>query len=274
MPTQSPLGFSWDPLALVPLLQDESVDRAAARFRQALPHAVWEAAKFEDSPYTFPEVQTLMDGVTVGGHTLADQRLVLGLADAAREMVATVTSGTFRLDKATSDGLHRRIATGQAIEAGHVRSEGQAHGGGTLRLGEAGFYDAPEPGAGGSHLRGVFAEGIDYLTTDVADPGLQALLYAPWAIRSQFYFDGNKRTARWMMNGHLMLHGLEPIGVPVARRQEWNAALVTLFARAEATDLLKILAGCQFSRIEEQSRNAGLTVTWRRRGTAEGNGMG
>lgn len=266
MVTPTPLGFTWDPSALPPLRRDETVERAAARFRQALPYAVWEAAKFEDSPYTFPEVQTLMDGVTVGGHTLADQQLILGLADAAKEMLASVTAGSFRLDKATSDDLHRRIATGQAIEAGHFRGEGTARGGGTVRLGEAGLYDAPEPGEGGAHLRRLFAEGLAYLLDEVADPGLQALLYTPWAIRAQFYFDGNKRTARWMLNGHLMQHGYEPIGVPVARRQEWNTALVTLFADADATPLLRLLADCQFSRIEEQSRAAGRTIPYRRPG--------
>ena len=34
---------------------------------------VYDTAALEDSPYTFPEVQTLLDGVTVGGHKLNDE---------------------------------------------------------------------------------------------------------------------------------------------------------------------------------------------------------
>lgn len=210
-------------------------------------------------------MQTLLDGVTVGGHTLADQQLVLGLADAAKTMLAAVADGTFRLDKPTTDDLHRRIATGQGGEAGHFRGESRAAGGEIVRLGEAGFYDAPAAGDGGANLRRLFSEGVDYLLGDVADPGLQGLLYVPLAIRAQFYFDGNKRTARWMMNGHLMLHGFEPIGVPVSRRQEWNTHLVTLFTQADATDILRLLSDCQFSRLEEQSRAAGLSHGYPRR---------
>jgi hypothetical protein len=250
---RTPLGFTWKAEALSGLRQDESTERASFRFQAALPHAVWEAAKYEGSPYTFPEVATLLDGVTVGGHSLSDQALILGLADAAKAMLGSVREGTFSLSKAISDDLNGRIATGEAIEAGHFRGEGAAVGGGFVRLGEGGIYAAPEHGPGGSFLAEHFSTGVDFLQREVVDPGHQALLYFPFAALSQFYFDGNKRTARWMMNGHLLAHGYEPIGVPVAARQRWNEALTTLFVTADATVLLSLLADCQFSRIEERS---------------------
>lgn len=57
-----------------------------------------------------------------------------------------------------------------------------------------------------------------------------------------------------MMNGHLMAHGYEPIGVPVEIRQQWNSALSSLYTTLDASELLSTLAGCQFSRIEERSQ--------------------
>ena len=133
-----------------------------------------------------------------------------------------------------------------------------------MRLGEVGIYEAPEPGEGGANLRRLFRDGVDYLRQEVPDPGLQALLYTALAIRAQFYFDGNERTARWMMNGQLMAGGYEPIGIPVTRRKEWNTTLITLFTEADATGLMRLLAECQFSRIEEQNRAAGLTFGYPR----------
>ena len=168
-------------------------------------------------------------------------------------MLGHVREGTFRLSKAISDDLNGSIAAGEAIEAGHFRGEGAAVGGDFVRLGEGGMYAAPEHGPGGSYLAEHFRAGVDYLQRDVADPGHQALLYFPFATLSQFYFHGNKRTARWMMSGHLLAHGFEPIGVPVEARQRWNEAVSTLFVTADATVLLSLLADCQFSRIEERS---------------------
>lgn len=266
----SPLGFTWNSEALSGLRQDESAARATFRFHAALPHAVWEAAKYEGSPYTFPEVATLLDGVTVGGHSLSDQTLVLGLADAAKIMLGHVRAGTFELAKSISDDLNSRIAT---VEAGHFRGEGTAVGGGFVRLGEGGLYAAPEHGPAGENLVKHFRDGVEYLNGEIANPGHQALLYFPFAALAQFYFDGNKRTARWMMNGHLMAHGYEPIGVPVSRRAEWNAALSTLFTTAEASPLLSILVDCQFSRIEERSRGQKSRLPRPRSGADESMGM-
>lgn len=57
------------------------------------------------------------------------------------------------------------------------------------------------------------------------DPRAQALVYLSSVTRSQFYFDGNKRTARIMMTGALMRAGFEPINISSARKEQLNVAL-------------------------------------------------
>lgn len=83
-------------------------------------------------------------------------------------------------------------------------------------------------------------------------PGLQAVPYFAFATINQFYFDGNKRTGRWMMNGRPMMHGLDPVGVPVTRQLDLNNRLLHLFVERDATPLPRILAECQFERICRQ----------------------
>lgn len=39
--------------------------------------------------------------------------------------VQTLLDGAFALNKATSDALHAAIATGEALESGHFRGEGE-----------------------------------------------------------------------------------------------------------------------------------------------------
>lgn len=78
----------------------------------------------------------------------------------------------------------------------------------------------------------------------IPDPRERALAYFCSATRSQFYFDGNKRTARIMMVGELMQHGYESVSVPYARQLEFNEALDVLFRTDDATELMVFLTTC------------------------------
>ncbi len=62
------------------------------------------------------EVKTLLDGVTVGGHRLSDERQVLNLPNAAEELFNMVRAGSFRLVKITSHRLHSLVAREEGLE--------------------------------------------------------------------------------------------------------------------------------------------------------------
>lgn len=79
------LGFSWTCPDL-PSAPPGPSARALFRFRQSLAEYVFDACRLEGNPLTYPEVKTLIDGVTVGGHRLDDERQVLNLAEAARHL--------------------------------------------------------------------------------------------------------------------------------------------------------------------------------------------
>lgn len=56
-------------------------------WRYLLPGYVWDAAVLEGNPFTYPEVQTLLEGITVGGRKLSDERQILNLSDSANELI-------------------------------------------------------------------------------------------------------------------------------------------------------------------------------------------
>ena len=62
--------------------------------RKMFAELVYDTAALEDSPYTFPEVQTLLDGITVGGHRLEDQQLVLNQAQSWKRLLSLVEHGS------------------------------------------------------------------------------------------------------------------------------------------------------------------------------------
>ena len=74
------------------------------------------------------------------------------------------------------------------------------------------------------------------------------MAYFLFGALQQFYFDGNKRTARFMMNGVLMSHGSEPghaISVPAARAREFNQEMVNFYTGRDAGRMMNFLIDCR-----------------------------
>jgi len=242
------LGFTWDAGAIDLELASHSVERAVWRVRRTMPGFVWDAAVLEGNPFTYPEVQTVIEGVTVGGHKLADERQILSLAESMRELATLVEEGRFRLDKATSDRLQYLIAKDEALEAGHFRGEGSLNTGISVNLGEYGSHIPPEPGPDGTNLIRIHDKGLTSIL-ELPDPVQQGIAYFLFAALNQFYFDGNKRTGRAMMNGHLMTHGIDAISVPAARRLEFNTLMVDFYRNKDATGMFGFLLSCHPDRL-------------------------
>ncbi|MGP3917425.1 hypothetical protein [Nonomuraea sp. 10N515B] len=238
------LGFHWDRASIRQDVGVHTIERAVWRYQHALPGFVWDAAVLEGNPFTYPEVQTLMDGITVGGRKLSDERQVVNLAESARELARVVKCGEFRLDKPTSDGFQQIIAQGEALEVGHFRGEGPLTLTPGVNLGEYGRYMPPPTEQGGENLRRIFSRGVEAILAEIESPFEQAIAYFLFAALHLFYFDGNKRTGRTMMNGHLMAHGIDAISVPAARRAEFNAMMVDFYRTKDATAAFAFLTSC------------------------------
>jgi Fic family protein len=239
------LGFAWDQSAIPRYIPSFSVERAVWRFQRSLPEYVWDAAVLEGNPFTYPEVQTLLDGITVGGRKISDEQQVLNLAEAANELLRLVKIGEFRLTKEISDRLQYLIARDEALESGHFRGEGKEQLTPGVGLGAHGRYMPPATEPGGENLRKIYARGMQFILNELEDVFEQALIYFLFASLQQFYFDGNKRTARYMMNGHLMSHGFDAISVSASRRQEFNANMVEFFITKDGTGMVRFLVSCR-----------------------------
>ena len=219
-----------------------SVERSRHRFRAHLPELIWNAAALEGNNFTLPEVKTLLEGVTVGGKKHEDAQQIIALSEAYNLLDEMVANGQFSLTKDVSDQLHGLVAKHEAIKSGSFRGEGRVQGG-TVQLASGGIVPGAEHGEGVTLLREHFTHLVEYLST-VSDARRRALIYFASATRRQFYFDGNKRTARLMMAGELMSNGYDLVSVPYSRKLEFNNALDVLFDQDDATELLRFLSTC------------------------------
>jgi len=208
-----------------------------------LPEFVWDASVLEGNPFTFPEVKTLLDGVTVGGRKISDQEQVLNLAESSNRLLAMVKHGQFELSKSVFTELNGIVARKEALEWGVFRGEGQeTNYTPDISLGEHGRYRPLPTLPGAPELNRVFREGIAALQE--CAPFERATAVFLFGALQQFFFDGNKRTSRFMMNGILMSHGIDAISVPAAKAQDFNEKMVRFYLTKDATEMIDFLASC------------------------------
>lgn len=225
------------------LIGQSTTERELFRFEKTLTEFIWNTAALEGNTYTLPEVRTLLDGVTIGGHRVSDANQIIAFSEGLNTMTERVAKETFDLSRQTSNEIHGLIARHEAIEAGGFRGEGSTNGGGVVSLATGGSVIGDPIGEDRLQLDRDYSN-LEGALRMIEDPRERALAYFASATRSQFYFDGNKRTARLMMAGELMKHGFEGIGIPYLRQLEFNEALDTLFRTNDATELMAFIATC------------------------------
>ena len=84
------LGFSYSPCVFSASTTPDK-RRACFRVRKVLEGIVYDTVALEDNPFTFPEVKTLLEGITVGGHKVSDANQVLNQAASWRSVRLTPT---------------------------------------------------------------------------------------------------------------------------------------------------------------------------------------
>jgi prophage maintenance system killer protein len=260
MTTFDSLGFQWNRGSVPRQFPRASLERVVFRFRRMLPEYVWDAGVLEGNPFTFPEVKTLLEGVTVGGRKVSDQEQILNLAESSKQLVELVKQRQFELDKATFCSLHALVARNEALEWGHFRGEGtETQFTPYVALGDRGKFEPLVTEKGAVRLNEVFENGRRSLTEHVRDPFERATAFFLFGSLQQFFFDGNKRTSRFMMNGILMSEGIDAVSIPAARAAEFNSKMVNFYETRDGTEMMAFVLDCHPSASEVYQLNPALS---------------
>jgi hypothetical protein len=250
------VGFWWDRGSVPREIPRASLERVVFRFRRMLPEYVWDAGVLEGNPFTFPEVKTLLEGVTIGGRKLSDQEQILNLAESSKYLMDIVKRQEFRLDKPTFCALHAIVARNEALEWGHFRGEGaETRFTPDVALGERGLFTPLPSEPGAVRLNEVFSEGVRSLEREISNPFERAAAFFLFGSLQQFFFDGNKRTSRFMMNGLLMSAGIDAVSIPAARAREFNSKMVDFYTTRDATEMMAFVVECHPSATEIHDMN-------------------
>ena len=199
---------------------------------------VYNTAALEGNPFTFPEVKTLLDGITVGGHKLSDAEQVLRLNQALSYVIGLVKDEKFELSAATAKTIQGIVAKDEALKWGEFR-DGIVFIQGT-------DYKVPRA----DQLNALFEQGRQVLA-EIEDPLHRAFLVFLWGSLIQFFYDGNKRTSRFMCNGILMSAGYPPMMITAKEQLPYNQVMANFYDTQDATAALVWFYGVYEERITQ-----------------------
>ena len=211
-------------------------DKALMLAKRQLSELVCDAVNLEGINFTLPEIQTLLDGVTVGGHKISDQHIALNQAQAWRTLFLWIEHNQFSLTIDKACELYAIAAKDEALAWGTFRS-------GAVTI--AGTEYMP-PAA--STLPELFTRMVEdaLQLLDVYDQAISIFLTMA---RCQFFYDVNKRMGRFMMNGWLLNAGFPAINLPAKRQLDFNRLMIAFYQSGEQAPMNAFLRSCLDERL-------------------------
>jgi Fic family protein len=214
------------------------MNKALFDAKRLIAQIVTDVVNLEDINYTVPEVQTLLDGITVGGHKLQDELITLNQIHAWQFLFTSIEERSFKLKHNFLMQLHSLVGYKEALTWGVFRS-GQVSISGTDYLPPK----ASELELLWDKLQVLITSKLSNSNNNIDVYHAAVLLFAEMA-RTQFFFDGNKRTARMMMSGILLSRGLPMINVPAKRKLEFNQVMINYYNCQDFELLFNFMWSC------------------------------
>ena len=186
---------------------------------------VYCGMKMENRAVTFPQTQTILNGVNVPNVQLDDIQAILNMRDAWKFLLSTVN------EEVTFEywcKLNEYIARNEALEWGKLR---------TGNVGISGMdYEPPTP-----NKEKTIKELENILSTPDVSATDKALEAFVWGARGQFFWDGNKRTSLMLANKILVSSGSGIMTITDKYMEQFNTLLLNYYNTGESEELKQFL---------------------------------
>lgn len=208
-------------------------NKAKALFlaKKQLPEFVCNVVNLEGINYTLPEIQTLLDGITIGGHKLSDQVITSNQIQAFEFLFQSIENNSFSLNKSFAIKLHAIAAKEESLEWGKFRAGMVTISGTDYLPPKADLLD---------ELWGEMVEKV----LKIGDIYKRAISLFLQMARIQFFYDANKRMGRFMMNGMLLSYGYPAINLPAKRQLEFNSLMLDFYKSNDMEPMIHFMLSC------------------------------
>ncbi len=187
---------------------------------------VFNTAYIEGVNVTFPQTQAIIDGAVVNNISVSDIQTVLNLRDAWRYMLDNIDAA-LTLDYICK--INEFVSKNESLEWGKLRS-------GTVGVGGT-DYLPPVPKK----------EEVEKTLNDInniSDTCERALEYFCYAVRSQLFWDGNKRTSTIVASKILIEKGEGVLTIGKSNALNFNETLLNFYNTADKEPLKECLKKC------------------------------
>ena len=186
---------------------------------------VYCGMKMENRAVTFPQTQTILNGVNVPNVQLDDIQAILNMRDAWKFLLSTIN------EEVTFEywcKLNEYIARNEALEWGKLR---------TGSVGISGTdYEPPIP-----TKEKTIEELENILSAPDASATDKALEAFTWGARGQFFWDGNKRTSLMLANKILLFSGSGIMTITDKYMEQFNVLLLNYYNTGKSKELKQFL---------------------------------
>ena len=186
---------------------------------------VYCGMKMENRAVTFPQTQTILNGINVPNVQLDDIQAILNMRDAWKFLLSTVNE---EVTFGYWCKLNEYIARNEALEWGKLR---------TGSVGISGTdYEPPIP-----NKEKTIEELKNILSTSNASATDKALEAFVWGTRGQFFWDGNKRTSLVLANKILVSSGSGIMTITDKYMEQFNTILLSYYNTGKSEELKQFL---------------------------------
>ena len=186
---------------------------------------VYCGMKMENRAVTFPQTQTILNGVNVPNVQLDDIQAILNMRDAWKFLLSTINE---EVTFGYWCKLNEYIARNEALEWGK------------LRIGSVGIsgtdYEPPIP-----NKEKTIEELKNILSTSNASATDKALEAFVWGTRGQFFWGGNKRTSLMLANKILVSSGSGIMTITDKYMEQFNTILLNYYNTGKSEELKQFL---------------------------------
>ena len=198
------------------LTREQSIFLAKKRYDDN----IYCGMRMENRAVTFPQTQTILNGVNVPNVHLDDIQAILNMRDAWRYLLNTVDEP---LTVEYVCKLNDFIARNEALEWGKLRN-------GNVGISGTDYKPPiPEISLVESELNAILSE-----DTTATEKALNAFV---WGARGQFFWDGNKRTSLTVANKILVSEGVGILTITDRYMQDFNSLLLEFYNTGDGEEL-------------------------------------